>query len=48
VILESIHSFTRNQAETINKFLCLDGWPNGTNKSDYKNIHLLLYKLQVG
>jgi hypothetical protein len=48
MILESIYSFARNQAETINKFLYLDGWSDKTNKSDYKNIYSLLYELQAG
>jgi hypothetical protein len=47
MILENIYSFARNQAETIDKFLCLNKQSNQANKSDHKDIHPLLYKLQA-
>jgi hypothetical protein len=47
MILESIYSFARNQEETINKLLRLDGRLDQTNKSNYKNVYPMLYKLQA-
>jgi hypothetical protein len=48
MILENIHGFTRNQAETIDEFLYLDEQTNRTDKSNHKNIYPLLYELQAG
>jgi hypothetical protein len=48
VILENIYSFAKNQTETIDKFLCLNGWSDRMDKSNHKNIHPLLYELQAG
>jgi hypothetical protein len=45
MVLENIHSFARNQAKTINKFLCANRWIDRTNKLNYKNVYLLLYEL---
>jgi hypothetical protein len=47
MILENIHGFARNQAETIDKPLYSDQRSDRANKSDYKDIYPLLYELQT-